>query len=619
MSIYKTFRDYSKSKREAGRNSLSARFDQPTYISFKLIFANSWERDQWYNGAGNDYVGGLNYDRMPHPLFMEKGADGIEDRQRYSAVDYLLDANEFTRAQMLEEFQYKWLKLQDNFQWYFQKIEGVEELLKIDPKKGIRVPEDKRLTITSLEGIDLRMSHLLNMYRKIAWDDVYQRWILPDMMRYFTLKIYISEFRQFHTINQFDGWGVADETYKNDGELNLKLLDDILPTWIINCEMCEFDLEGLEFDYLQNLGVGEEPEQAGVKFKIKVGKIYEEQTYPVFQNMYLYDKKLNGFDRSKIEDIVSTPIYGEGPALLPGTKGKQIILKTENTSIPYNSTTQSSDAEWNPHSTILGIAQNHPMNFTDWQKSTHISGRSFNQMENDDTMFGEKWNTNAQGFGGNTLQSHRRQWSEESADSTKPETWWNNAVDFGTAFGKNLGNKIIDKAKLTEIPGLGISFVEAQAALESKDIITALGIIRKGVTTVANDYVTPSERLEGKIVDGLFQTYLEGIVASEATENNQKIQEAANLALSDKGTWDKIKDYSLATDLVSQGEINTINKIKEGTLYRNITEEATGGDKSLATDMVGKGESNVPKTVSKQILYEGVPTSQATSGQILKG
>ena len=597
MSVYKTFRDYRR--QEVGKNTLTSRFDQPTYVSFKLIFANSWARDQWYNGAG--LTAEWNYDRMPHPLFVEKGSEAIDNRQRYSAVDYLLDANEFTRAQMLEEFQHKWLTLQNNFQWYFQKIEGVEEMLKIDPKEGIRVPQDKRLTITALEGIDLKMSHLLNLYRKIAWDDIYQRWVLPDMMRYFTLKIYISEFRQFHTPNQYDGWGGTSEAHDNiAGELNLKLLDHILPTWVINCEMCEFDLEGLEFDYLGNLGVGEDPDAAGVKFKIKVGKIYEEQSYPVFANMYLYDRKLNGFERSKTEDFINE--LGD--------------------TVPYNSTTENSDAEWNPHSTTLGVAQNHPMNFADWQKSTHISGRSFNQMENDDSMFGERWNTNAMGFETNSLQSHRRKWREETADSTKPETWWNNAVDFGTAFGKNLGKTVIDKAKMTEIPGLGISFNEAAAALQSKDIITVLGLIRKGVNTIIEGYVSPSERLEGKIVDDLFQAYLEELIregkssATEKTENLKNLEFVANLALSDRGIWEAVKDYSLATDLVSQGEINSPNPIEGSNEYRRAVNKSTLWDKSWATNIVGKGEGNVPKTIKDQIIIEGVPSSTATSSKL---
>ena len=99
---------------------------------------------------------------------------------------------------MLLDFIEKWNTLQNNYQYYFQNISGIDSLLKIDPKRGIRVSKDGKVTIKMLEGLDLRITHLLNLYRKIAWDDVYQRWILPDMMRYFMMDIYITEFRIFH-------------------------------------------------------------------------------------------------------------------------------------------------------------------------------------------------------------------------------------------------------------------------------------------------------------------------------------------------------------------------------------------------------------------------------------
>ena len=103
MSIYKNFRNYRKV--EENWNSLTTRYDQPTYLSFKLSFAEM--EDRWYNGAGGAWDSGINFDRMPHPLFMIKSEKPITTRQRYSAVDYLYDANEITRARMLESFQTK--------------------------------------------------------------------------------------------------------------------------------------------------------------------------------------------------------------------------------------------------------------------------------------------------------------------------------------------------------------------------------------------------------------------------------------------------------------------------------------------------------------------------------
>jgi hypothetical protein len=47
------------------------------------------------------------------------------------------------------------------------------------------------------EGLDLKIRTLMEFYRKAAWDDVYQRWILPENMRQFKMIIYVFERRTF--------------------------------------------------------------------------------------------------------------------------------------------------------------------------------------------------------------------------------------------------------------------------------------------------------------------------------------------------------------------------------------------------------------------------------------
>jgi hypothetical protein len=170
---------------------LSKTFDEPTYLTFRVGFR-----------PANTNLELSNYDKMPHPLLeIAQPEDDINARNFYSTRQFLRDANEFVREGMLVEFIQKWNTLQNDFQWYFQNISGLDSLLKIDPKRGIRVPKDGKVTLKMFEGLDLKITHLLNLYRKIAWDDVYQRWILPDMMRYFMMDIYITEFRIFHQSN----------------------------------------------------------------------------------------------------------------------------------------------------------------------------------------------------------------------------------------------------------------------------------------------------------------------------------------------------------------------------------------------------------------------------------
>jgi hypothetical protein len=166
---------------------------------------------------------------------------------------------------------------------------------------------------------------------------------------------------------------------------------------------------------------------------------------------------------------------------------------------------------------------------------------------------------------------------------------------------------------------LGVSFTEVASALESKNIVTALGTIRKGIATVAQDYVQPSELLEGKIVDDIFRDYLTEITRKLVDDDqvSKQLQSAANLALNDSGVWSQIKDYSLATDLVSPGEQNIANIIKGGSNFQNAILESTQGDLSGATDLTGPGETNRSNGLELSQIIEAPPSSQATRNKII--
>ena len=220
-------------------------FDEPTYLTFKVEFnfgdTDAMYRNMAYNNNGLDYGGkdkgvehamfNTMYDYMPEPFllpheangkqkvdFTLKGADIIDDftgeiigkenderlkidvstGKTYSTESYLdYSLGEHGRASLLHNFKLALKDIQDNFPYYLKSISGVDTLFKVDTTTGIRL-KDASITLDCYEALDLRITQLLNMYKKIVWDDVYQRWVLPDMMRYFNMKIYISEIRLFH-------------------------------------------------------------------------------------------------------------------------------------------------------------------------------------------------------------------------------------------------------------------------------------------------------------------------------------------------------------------------------------------------------------------------------------
>ena len=186
-------------------------YEEPTYLSFKLEFGN------WGASINDDEADRIlwevqdkqyqTYDDLPMGLFnpnfsipdSESYDSKLENVSHYSAVEYLYRRNEDTRAEYLQAFIKGWYDLQKNYQFYFQEISGVSKLFVTDTKKGLRLEEGTKITVKCLEdSLDQRIRYLLTLYRKAAWDDNWQRWILPDIYRYFHMYIYISENRLFH-------------------------------------------------------------------------------------------------------------------------------------------------------------------------------------------------------------------------------------------------------------------------------------------------------------------------------------------------------------------------------------------------------------------------------------
>ena len=183
-------------------------FDEPTYLSFRVEFMfNDPEmaiRNTAYNNQGiNDTAirtafYSQMYDYMPEPFLNDfftrdgKGAMTPTDTSvgiLYSTENYLdFNLGDHGRAMLLHTFKRALKDIQENFPYYFTSLSGIDTLTSINAEEGIRVKEGE-IILECMEGIDLKITQLLQLYRKIVWDDVYQRWALPDMMRFFGMRI----------------------------------------------------------------------------------------------------------------------------------------------------------------------------------------------------------------------------------------------------------------------------------------------------------------------------------------------------------------------------------------------------------------------------------------------
>jgi len=535
---YNSFRGVGDSLQDGKvvKHSIDKTFDEPTYLSFRLRFSDE-------NTSSTD----TNFDLMPMPLFKNLNGssdlnDDIRTRNFYSSHQYLRDSNELVRADMMLDFIEKWDDLQQRNQWYFQEISGLDSILNIKTDRGKRVQDSARLKLKMLEGLDWRITHLLNLYRKIAWDDVYQRWILPDMMRYFKLDIYITEFRSFHrpNISSKVAPGAGGES-----PLMLKLLESVTPTYVLELERCEFDINSFNtFPDTVSVNGGEMRE---ISFDIKVGNFKERYINPIF-NFFYHDTMMNGYDRSE-----------------------------DNEGVPAHLLSESSNVKASPN--IGDYAKGDMLS-----EKEHESGTSFIQTAMPSNMTNSK--IYEQNLG--------------DVNPIEPNTWVSNTLTLGKSLLTNFVESKVDELKVQKIPGLNISFNEALAGIQSKNVFTLFGVARRALEETIKGTL-PSQELESGLIDTQFRQLVEDIIQSTATSKEDiKLKEAANLILNEEGKWEAIKDLSKATDLISKelNEINTLMKIENPNTLRNMVNDEDGKENEI----------------QNAIIFEGTPTSIATSG-----
>jgi len=201
-------------------------FDEPTYLSFRIEFMfNDPDNISRNTAFGNHGIldsafqsafYGTMYDNMPEPLLDDYGAvsssmsSGDSSIGKRYSTEHYFDAQlgDHGRASLLHAFKAALKDIQNNFPYYFTSLNGLDTITKVNPENGMRV-KDGVIELECMEGIDLKITQLLQLYRKIVWDDVYQRWALPDMMRYFGMRIYVSEIRLFSSV-------VDKKTYDKD-------------------------------------------------------------------------------------------------------------------------------------------------------------------------------------------------------------------------------------------------------------------------------------------------------------------------------------------------------------------------------------------------------------------
>lgn len=249
-------------------------FDEPTYLTIRVDFFPGI-RDIKNSSYIENKASTNCFEYMPEPLLEMDPSLG------YNTINYLRAHGDDYRAKLLEKFRDGLFDLSKNCPFYVTNVEGLAEIVNVNPARGTRTKQDSYLKLTCNEGLDMRITALLDMYKKIAWDDTFQRWILPDMMRYFKMDITITEFRIFKKIDTTTGSFLNSETINDN--YNNQLVDLIAPSIRFECYMCEFVFDEM-YNHLSSFSVSD-PRANSTKpvIKIKIGNIKQDNTYTLFK------------------------------------------------------------------------------------------------------------------------------------------------------------------------------------------------------------------------------------------------------------------------------------------------------------------------------------------------
>lgn len=195
----KTFVQTSSSAAGGGNGVTS--LDDPTYLGFNIYFDRM---SPLFEGA---LEGSPAIPASDDPFALEGGGAGEvgSHPSGESAVGYLNNLGEVTRATYLKAFCQGLKEIESKRSYYFQTIEGLQEAfsktVNMTPYGGSA--DGEGITVGLLEAIDLKMSALFNLYKAACYDVKYRRNLIPVNLMYFTVRVEVVEIRKFKQVRNF--------------------------------------------------------------------------------------------------------------------------------------------------------------------------------------------------------------------------------------------------------------------------------------------------------------------------------------------------------------------------------------------------------------------------------
>lgn len=185
---------FSGSTQPQGGSIINKILDDPTYVGFNIFF---------------DFVNS--------PLFFISDDNSIAGDYAYK---YLTNVSP-PRAELLKIFVNSLQYIQNNKSYIFQTITGLDRCWSIatDLKDAYMGGPEAKIDIGCLESLDMRITGIMDLYRKIAYDTNGRREILPANLKTFKCTIVVQEIRRFKTLTDIIRSQQSD-TSSNFGQNN---------------------------------------------------------------------------------------------------------------------------------------------------------------------------------------------------------------------------------------------------------------------------------------------------------------------------------------------------------------------------------------------------------------
>lgn len=230
--------------------------EEPTYLGFKILFDFPCA---FYSPLFNIE------DNPKHPIeqkfedakksatdvvgsITNKSVGNVEAfKLSDSAQTFLLNNGYTDKSEYIKGFVNTLSEISKDAEWYIQSISGLESAFNYDfTDKKVRGGDgEEAITVTFNETLDMKISTMLYKYYAAIFDVKNRRALLPENLQYFTMSVYIADFRDFvaydnrlFTGNYKNGFNVND-LQRALGKTDVNTID--IPQIVLTFNNCYFD------------------------------------------------------------------------------------------------------------------------------------------------------------------------------------------------------------------------------------------------------------------------------------------------------------------------------------------------------------------------------------------